>query len=62
MCSSDLETLLPVVVSGFSQQPLMLLTNMAAARDSSTLWWIVEIYLTRWKIEETFRTIRMEAP
>jgi len=52
------EKMLLVVVSGFAQQPLMLLTNMAAARDSSTLWWIVEIYLTRWKIEETFRFIK----
>jgi len=52
------EQMLLVVVSGYAQQPLMLLTNMAAARDSSTLWWIVEIYLTRWKIEETFRFIK----
>jgi hypothetical protein len=52
------EKLLLVVVSGFGQQPLMLLTNVSTARDSSTLWWIVEIYLTRWKIEETFRFIK----
>jgi len=44
------EKLLLVVVSGFGRQPLMLLTNVSAARDSSTLWWMVEIYLTRWKI------------
>ncbi len=36
----------------------MLLTNVSAARDSSTPWWIVQIYLTRFKIEETFRFIR----
>ena len=29
-----------------------------AARDSQTLWWIVQIYLTRWKIEETFRFVK----
>jgi len=52
------ETLLLVVVSGFGKQPLMLLTDISQARDSSTLWWIVEIYLTRWKIEETFRFIK----
>jgi len=52
------EKLLVVVVSGFGQQPLMLLTDISPARDSSTLWWIVEIYLTRWKIEETFRFIK----
>jgi hypothetical protein len=33
--------LLPVVVSGFGQQPLMLLANVSAERDSSTLWSIV---------------------
>lgn len=52
------DKMLLVVVSGFGQQPLMLLTNISAARDSSTLWWIVEIYLTRWKIEETFRFVK----
>ena len=52
------DKMLLMVVSGFGQQPLMLLTNISAARDSSTLWWIVEIYLTRWKIEETFRFVK----
>jgi len=28
------------------------------AKDSQSLWWIVQIYLTRWKIEETFRLIK----
>lgn len=38
---------------------LMLLTNVPiAAKDSQSLWWIVQIYLTRWKIEETFRLIK----
>ena len=37
----------------------MLLTNVAiAAKDSQSLWWIVQIYLTRWKSEETFRFIK----
>jgi hypothetical protein len=26
------------------------LTNLSGVRDSQTLWWIVQIYLTRWKI------------
>jgi hypothetical protein len=53
------EKLLLVVVAGFGQEPLMLLTNLwARARDSESLWWIVEIYLTRWKIEETFRFLK----
>ena len=27
-------------------------------RDSPSLWWIGQIYLTRWKIEETFRFLK----
>lgn len=52
------EKLLLVVVAGFGAEPLLLLTNVEAVRDSSTLWWIVRIYLTRWKIEETFRFVK----
>jgi DDE family transposase len=48
-----------VVVAGFGAEPLLLLTNaLAGARDSQSLWWIAQIYLTRWKIEETFRFIK----
>ena len=48
-----------VVVAGLGQEPLLLLTNvLGRARDSSSLWWVVQIYLTRWKIEETFRFIK----
>ena len=48
-----------VVIAGFGEAPLMLLTDLPiGARDSQTLWWIVQIYLTRWKIEETFRFIK----
>jgi hypothetical protein len=52
------EKLWVVVVAGLGEQPLMLLTNLAGARDSATLWWIVEVYLTRWRIEETFRFLK----
>jgi hypothetical protein len=52
------EKLLLVVVAGWGQEPMMLLTNLSGARDSQTLWWIVRIYLTRWKIEETFRFVK----
>jgi hypothetical protein len=48
-----------VVVAGFGEEPLLLLTNaLEGARDSQSLWWIAHIYLTRWKIEETFRFIK----
>jgi len=53
------EPLWLVVLSGFGEEPLMLLTDLPlAARDSESLWWVVQIYLTRWKIEETFRFIK----
>jgi len=53
------EQLHVVVVSGFGEEPLLLLTNvLGRARDSQSLWWIVQIYLMRWKIEETFRFIK----
>lgn len=53
------EPLWLVVVAGFGEEPLLLLTNLpVAARDSQSLWWIVQIYLTRWKIEETFRFVK----
>jgi hypothetical protein len=53
------EQLWLVVVAGFGEVPLMLLTNLpVTAKDSQSLWWIVQIYMTRWKIEETFRFIK----
>jgi len=48
-----------VVVAGFGEKSLVLLTNLVSrARDSEALWRIVEIYLTKWKIEETFRFLK----
>ena len=53
------EKLWLVVIAGFGQENLMLLTDLpVAARDSQSVWWIVQIYLTRWKIEETFRFVK----
>jgi len=53
------EPMLLVVVAGFGSKPLLLLTNLASkARDSESLWKIVEIYLARWKIEETLRFLK----
>jgi hypothetical protein len=45
------EQLYLVVIAGFGEEPILLLTNaLAGARDSQSLWWIAQIYLTRWKI------------
>ena len=53
------EPLWLVVIAGFGEEPLMLLTDLpVVARDSQSIWWIVQIYLTRWKIEETFRFVK----
>ena len=53
------EKLWLVVIAGLGGEPLILLTNLAVrARDSQSVWWIVQIYLTRWKIEETFRFVK----
>ncbi len=30
----------------------------AGLKDSPTQWWIVRIYLTRWKIKQTFRFVK----
>ena len=53
------EPLWLVVVAGFGEQPILLLTNLKLrARDSENVWWAARIYWTRWKIEETFRFVK----
>lgn len=53
------ERLFMVVVKGFGQEPVMLLTNCRInLRVKESIWRIVEIYLTRWKCDESFRYIK----
>lgn len=47
------EVLRLVVVKGFGEKPMMLLTNALKAPEE-----ILEIYLTRWKCEESYRFIK----
>jgi hypothetical protein len=47
-----------VVVKGFGQEPLLLLTNVAVKPARRSLWWVVSGYLTRWLVEETIRFIK----
>jgi hypothetical protein len=47
-----------VVVKGFGPEPLMLLTDLPLKKTRKSLWWAVEAYITRWKIEETIRFIK----
>jgi hypothetical protein len=47
-----------VVVKGFGEEPLLLLTNVAVKATRRSLWRIVSGYLTRWLVEETIRFIK----
>ncbi len=48
-----------VVVKGFGKEPMMLLTSGPInLKSKESLWRIVEIYLTRWKCDESFRYIK----
>ena len=44
-----------LVIKGFGEEPLMLLTTIPLRRERKTLWWAVQAYLTRWRIEDTLR-------
>jgi hypothetical protein len=47
-----------VVVSGFGQKPLLLLTNLEVKATRRSLWRVVQGYLSRWLVEETIRFIK----
>ena len=48
-----------VIIEGFGQQPMLLLTNKDVnIRNHKEIWQIVEIYLTRWKCDECYRYIK----
>jgi len=44
-----------VVLRGFGEEPLMILTTEPLRASRQSLWRVVEIYLTRWRIEDTLR-------
>jgi len=44
-----------LVIKGFGQEPLMLLTTEPLRNHRSVLWDMVQAYLARWRIEETLR-------
>lgn len=53
------EGLFMVVVKGFGQDPMMLLTSCSIGlKSKESIWRVVEIYLTRWKCDESFRYIK----
>lgn len=52
------EPLTLVLVWGFGQEPMMLLTDLRVRRSRKSIWQVIESYLTRWRIEETIRFIK----
>jgi len=52
------EPLCLLVIRGFGQEPLMLLTTEPLRPAFKRLWWFVSAYLKRWSIEETIRYIK----
>lgn len=47
-----------VVIRGFGQKPMMLLTTLARTTARKDLWQVVTAYITRWRIEETIRHVK----
>ena len=52
------EILTLVVVRGFGQEPMILLTNLAVKRSRKSIWHVVAAYLSRWRVEETIRYLK----
>lgn len=52
------EELTLVVVRGFGEEPMMLLTNLPVRPSRASLWFVVQGYLGRWMVEETIRFIK----
>jgi hypothetical protein len=47
-----------VVIKGFSDKPMMLLTSLKITSKEKDLWFIISAYLKRWSIEETIRFVK----
>ncbi len=47
-----------LVVRGFGQEPMMLLTTEPLRKSRKVLWCLVRAYIRRWAIEETIRYIK----
>jgi hypothetical protein len=52
------ESLSMVVIRGFGQEPMMLLTNIKLTKSRKALRSIIESYMSRWRIEETIRFMK----
>lgn len=47
-----------IVVKGFGQDPMILLTTLAETSSRKALWQVVEGYLTRWRVEDAIRFVK----
>lgn len=52
------EELTLVVVKGFGEEPLMILTNLPVRRSRKSIWHVVQSYITRWRIEDVIRFVK----
>ena len=52
------EPLCLLVIHGFGEEPLMLLTTQPLTASFKCLWRLVRAYLKRWSIEETIRYVK----
>jgi hypothetical protein len=52
------EQLTLVVVRGFGEEPMMLLTNVGVKRSRRSCQFILDSYLRRWQIEDTIRCMK----
>jgi hypothetical protein len=52
------EELTLVVVKGFGEEPLMILTNLPVRRSRKSVWHVVQSYITRWRIEDVIRFVK----
>jgi hypothetical protein len=52
------DELTSVLVKGFGEEPLMILTNLAVRRSRKFVWNAVQSYITRWKIEDVIRFVK----
>jgi hypothetical protein len=52
------EELILVVVKGFGEEPLMILTNLPVRRSRKSIWHVITSYITRWRIEDVIRFVK----
>jgi hypothetical protein len=52
------EELTLIVVKGFGEEPMMILTNLPVRRSRKSLWHVIASYITRWRIEDVIRFVK----